>query len=258
MSNLALAGLISGFGEGIKSGADHLTNAFIQSGLMGEREKYEQARQQLVFGHDDTAVANKQTYDKGILQQTQDFTAGQNQAKMGADIVNSTADRVSRDQQHAETEAGANSRNTATEAGATARNTATNNASLTNTREGHRLTNEGNAQTQKSMDERQRVELLNHIEVAKIGASKAMESKMDPATKARIDAQMKKLDIHGEALKNSLDPKEAKTLKNDIETTIQNIDQLVGVEPVQSQTGDPGPITNPFGKTPLERSLERK
>lgn len=225
MSDLRLAGLISGFGEGIKSGADHLTNAFIQSGLMGEREKYEQARQQLVFNHDDTAVANKQTYDKGILQQTQDFTAGQNQARMGADIVNSTADRVSRADENQKT-IDANK----------AIHDETNKSTLENTREGHRLTNEGAAQTQKALDARNREDLANKIEVAKIQAGKAAAKEtLDPGIKAQIDAQMKILDVYGASLNSDMATPGAETK---LKKAVDEISRLSGAD-VSNPEGGP-------------------
>lgn len=197
--NLATAGLISGFGQGIAHGADQLTNAFIQSGLMAEREKYDAARQQLVFGHEDANLAK-----------TQDFTAGQTQQQMGNNIL-----------LHGLSETGANTRSDATIKG-----------TQENTRLAHELTNQGEGEKQRSEDARQLLDLKNKIDVAKISAGKAAaQEHLPPAVKAQVDAEMENLKAYGDQLKNALGPEEISMIDKRLEQSKQKIAQLVGVPP---------------------------
>lgn len=66
MSGLALAGALSGMGQGLQQGLVNMQNGFIQSGLLKERDEMENKRLQLTFEHQEKLQTEKIASDRAI------------------------------------------------------------------------------------------------------------------------------------------------------------------------------------------------
>jgi len=98
MGSLALAGAISGMGEGLGRGLFAMEQGFIQQGLMQEREKLEQARLEKTFAHtermadiaENRAAGREQrqmTHAENLQQQQIEANRAMNQERIGAGLV---------------------------------------------------------------------------------------------------------------------------------------------------------------------------
>lgn len=66
MSGLALAGAISGMGQGLQQGLVNMQQGFIQSGLLKERDEMENKRMLLTFEHQEKLQTEKIASDRAI------------------------------------------------------------------------------------------------------------------------------------------------------------------------------------------------
>jgi len=66
MSGLALAGALSGMGQGLQQGLVNMQNGFIQSGLLKERDEMEDKRMRLTFEHQEKLQTEKIASDRAI------------------------------------------------------------------------------------------------------------------------------------------------------------------------------------------------
>lgn len=82
MSGLALAGAISGMGQGLQQGLVNMQQGFIQSGLLKERDEMENKRMLLTFEHAEKLqagkIASEQAMQASTLQNAKDLNAATN------------------------------------------------------------------------------------------------------------------------------------------------------------------------------------
>jgi hypothetical protein len=100
MGKLALAGIISGMGNGLSRGLENMQSGIIQEGLMNRRFEHDDAAANVEREFQMRKMRDQQAHETAIQKGNQDFTAGQNQQKMGADIALHTGDRSANKELH--------------------------------------------------------------------------------------------------------------------------------------------------------------
>lgn len=87
MSGLALAGAISGMGQGLQQGLANMQQGFIQSGLLKERDEMENKRMQLTFEHQEKLQTEKIASDRAIHADALENAKEINQTNVGMHIA---------------------------------------------------------------------------------------------------------------------------------------------------------------------------
>lgn len=87
MSGLALAGAISGMGQGLQQGLANMQQGFIQSGLLKERDEMENKRMQLTFEHQEKLQTEKIASDRAIHADALQNAKEINQTNVGMHIA---------------------------------------------------------------------------------------------------------------------------------------------------------------------------
>lgn len=105
MSGLALAGALSGAGQGLSQGLVNMQQGFIQSGLLKERDEMENKRMQLTFEHQEKLQSEKIASDRAIHSEALQNAKDINQTNVGMHIATTGMTNEANKEIHAETNA---------------------------------------------------------------------------------------------------------------------------------------------------------
>lgn len=105
MSGLALAGALSGMGQGLQQGLVNMQQGFIQSGLLKERDEMENKRLRLTFEHQEKLQTEKIASDRAIHEETLQNAKDINQTNVGMHIATTGMTNEANKEIHAETNA---------------------------------------------------------------------------------------------------------------------------------------------------------
>jgi hypothetical protein len=246
MGNLALAGAISGMGEGLGRGLFAMEQGFIQQGLMQEREKLEQARLDKTFAHAEGMEAMRATHAAGLQQERIKADREMNQERMGAGLVEKGMGiQGQKDMQATENEA--LERRTQTQVGGqlaaagiqrdtTLQANREDNEMRTKIAEKEYTTKERIAEKdRRARQAEQQADIARDIMLARFRTEEVRGSGrayMDPGVDARIKSRMEKMKgIQSQMEKGLLLPDELTAAKTEINGLMRDIDRLSGAQP---------------------------